>query len=182
MAWNFLLSGTCLATIGLQVTLGSEPDAQNSVSAKADNITTFKSMTSSPQLTKIVARGHATAGSKLSPFARLANEVAHITGRPTTFIVCLAVIVIWGISGPFFRYSDTWQLIINTGTTIVTFLMVFLIQNTQNREGIALQAKLDELIRVTRQARHDLVAAEQLPEEEVVEIKEEVERLSRQDP
>ena len=112
----------------------------------------------------------------------MANRVAHITGKPITFAFCCAVILIWAASGPVFHYSDTWQLIINTGTTIITFLMVFLIQNTQNREGIALQAKLDELIRVTRAARNDLVAAEQLPEEQVAEIKHEVERLSGHDP
>ena len=116
----------------------------------------------------------------LSTFARLANAVAHVTGKPITFAVCCAVILIWAASGPFFHYSDTWQLIINTGTTIITFLMVFLIQNTQNREGMALQAKLDELIRVTREARNDLVAVEQLPEERVAEIKDEVTRLSAQ--
>jgi low affinity Fe/Cu permease len=135
-------------------------------------------MTASPQLAKLVSGNSASNGLKLSLFARVANSVAHFAGRPVTFAVCCAIIVIWGISGPFFHYSDTWQLIINTGTTIVTFLMVFLIQNTQNREEIALQAKLDELIRVTREARNDLVAAEQLPEERVIEIKEEVERLS----
>jgi low affinity Fe/Cu permease len=118
---------------------------------------------------------------KLSQFARLANSVACVTGKPISFVICCAVIAIWAVSGPFFHYSDTWQLIINTGTTIVTFLMVFLIQNTQNREGIALQAKLDELIRVTREARNDLVAAEHLPEERVAEIKEEVARASRQE-
>jgi low affinity Fe/Cu permease len=86
------------------------------------------------------------------------------------------VIVVWGVSGPFFHYSDTWQLVINTGTTIVTFLMVFLIQNTQNREGAALQVKLDELIRATREAHNKLVALEKRPEEEVEEIREEIAR------
>ena len=84
------------------------------------------------------------------------------------------MIVAWAVSGPFFRYSDTWQLVINTGTTIVTFLMVFLIQNTQNREGVALQAKLDELIRATQDARKDLVDAEDLPEEIVSSLKKEI--------
>jgi low affinity Fe/Cu permease len=135
-------------------------------------------MTSAPQLTKLATGPGASGGTKLSLFARIANSVARLTGRPATFAVCCFVILAWALSGPFFHYSDTWQLIINTGTTIVTFLMVFLIQNTQNREGMALQAKLDELIRVTREARNDLVAAEQLPEEKVIEIKEEVERLS----
>lgn len=137
-------------------------------------------MTTSAQLLKSTSHGATANGTKFSPFARLANSVAHVTGKPAAFVLCCAVISIWALSGPLFRYSDTWQLIINTGTTIVTFLMVFLIQNTQNREGVALQAKLDELIRVTRDARNDLVAAEQLPEERVAEIKQEVARASRQ--
>src|SRR5258706_85966 len=116
-----------------------------------------KNMTVSPQLLKVSHSGRTENESRLSLFSRLANAVARVTGRPATFALCCAVIVIWAMSGPFFHYSDTWQLIINTGTTIVTFLMVFLIQNTQNREGMALQAKLDELIRVTREARNDLV-------------------------
>ncbi len=131
--------------------------------------------TSAPLLKS--STGAATANAhNLSAFARLANAVARFTGKPATFAICCVVILAWAVSGPIFHYSDTWQLIINTGTTIVTFLMVFLIQNTQNREGMALQAKLDELIRVTKAARNDLVAAEQLPEERVAEIKEEVAR------
>jgi low affinity Fe/Cu permease len=137
-------------------------------------------MTAAPNLLKTGPTGTIKHSSHLSPFARLANAVAHLAGRPSTFALCCAVIVIWAGSGPFFHYSDTWQLVINTGTTIVTFLMVFLIQNTQNREGIALQAKLDELIRVTREARNDLVAAEELPEEKVAEIKDEVAKLTAQ--
>lgn len=137
-------------------------------------------MASSIQLLKSTPAGVASDAQKLSTFARMANAVARFTGKPATFVICCVVIVIWAISGPFFHYSDTWQLIINTGTTIVTFLMVFLIQNTQNREGMALQAKLDELIRVNRDARNDLVAAEQLPEERVAEIKEEVAKQSEQ--
>jgi low affinity Fe/Cu permease len=135
-------------------------------------------MPSSPQLIKTSSGTAATASAQLPFFARMANKVAHFTGKPVTFALCCAAILLWAASGPVFHYSDTWQLIINTTTTIITFLMVFLIQNTQNREGIALQAKLDELIRVTREARNDLVAAEQLPEERVAELKHEVERLS----
>ena len=77
-------------------------------------------------------------------FAELASAVAHATGKPLTFALCVIVIVLWAVSGPLFGFSDTWQLIVNTGTTIVTFLMVFLIQNTQNRDGAAIQTKLDE--------------------------------------
>jgi low affinity Fe/Cu permease len=109
----------------------------------------------------------------LSLFGRFANATARVCGRPVTFVLCCVVIVIWAVTGPMFHYSDTWQLIINTGTTIVTFLMVFLIQNTQNRDGAALQAKLDELIRVTEAARNTLVGVEKLPEKALEEIREE---------
>ena len=108
-------------------------------------------------------------------FAQFANAVAHAAGRPSAFVICCVVIVIWAITGPIFHYSDTWQLIINTGTTIVTFLMVFLIQNTQNRDGLALQAKLDELIRVTQAAHNQLIGIERLPQKELEEIRSEYE-------
>ena len=114
--------------------------------------------------------------SRLSGFARLANEVSWLAVRPAAFALCCAVVAVWGASGPLFHYSDTWQLVINTGTTIVTFLMVFLIQNTQNREGAALQAKMDELIRATRDAHNNLVALEKRPEEVVEEVREEIAR------
>ncbi len=104
------------------------------------------------------------AADELSYFARTANAVAHWTGRPIAFVLCCIIVLLWAVCGPVFHYSDTWQLVINTGTTIVTFLMVFLIQNTQNRDGAAVQAKLDELIRVTKEARNDLVGIENKPE------------------
>jgi low affinity Fe/Cu permease len=81
-------------------------------------------------------------------FTRVATTVSYAAGHAVAFILCCATVLIWAASGPFFGFSDTWQLVINTGTTIVTFLMVFLIQNTQNRDGAAIQAKLDELVRV----------------------------------
>jgi low affinity Fe/Cu permease len=133
-------------------------------------------MTSAPNARLMSYAGSTGNDSKLSLFARTANAVSQVTGKPATFAVCCLSIVVWGATGPFFHYSDTWQLIINTGTTIVTFLMVFLIQNTQNREGAALQAKLDELIRATQSARNELVALERLPEEEVQEVRESVAR------
>ena len=80
-------------------------------------------------------------------FAKFANATARITGSPQAFLVCIGAVLLWALSGPIFKFSETWQLVINTGTTIVTFLMVFLIQNTQNRDGLAIQTKLDELIR-----------------------------------
>ena len=102
-------------------------------------------------------------------FAHIASAVSRWTGRPLVFLVCCAIVVIWAVSGPVFHYSDTWQLIINTGTTIVTFLMVFLIQNTQNRDNVALQAKLDELIRVTR-AKNEFIGIEHLSDDELEKI------------
>ena len=105
-------------------------------------------------------------------FTRLASATSHAAGRPATFAVCCLVVVVWGASGPVFHYSDTWQLVINTGTTIITFLMVFLIQNTQNRDGAALQAKLDELIRATQYARNAYMGIEKLPEKALDEMRE----------
>ena len=104
-------------------------------------------------------------------FTDFATRVAHATGKPLTFALCVVVVVIWAASGPLFRFSDTWQLVINTGTTIVTFLMVFLIQNTQNRDGAAIQAKLDELIRASA-AQNRYIGIEHLTEEELDELRE----------
>ncbi len=110
-------------------------------------------------------------------FTRIANAVAWLSGLPTTFIICVVVVVVWAVTGPFFQFSDTWQLIINTGTTIVTFLMVFLIQNTQNRDGAAIQTKLDELIRVS-EGRNRFIGIEHLTESEVEEIRRKCERAA----
>lgn len=111
-------------------------------------------------------------------FTRIANMVAWISGLPGTFICCTLVVLVWAVSGPTFHFSDTWQLVINTGTTIVTFLMVFLIQNTQNRDGAAVQAKLDELIRVT-EAQNHFIGIEHLTESEVEEIRDKCERAAK---
>ena len=113
------------------------------------------------------------------PFTRIANYVAHAAGLPATFIVCCAVIVVWAVTGPMFGFSDTWQLIINTATTIVTFLMVFLIQNTQNRDGAAIQAKLDELIRVSK-AHNYFIGIEHLTETEVEEFRSKCEQAAKE--
>jgi len=99
-------------------------------------------------------------------FAKFANATARITGRPPAFILCVLVVVIWAASGPMFKFSETWQLVINTGTTIITFLMVFLIQNTQNRDGAAVQTKLDELI-LTSAAENEFMGIERLTEKEL---------------
>lgn len=103
-------------------------------------------------------------------FNRVASAVAHATGRPWAFALCLASVVIWAATGPVFHYSETWQLVINTGTTIITFLMVFLIQNTQNRDGAAIQAKLDELIRSSA-GENQFIGIEHLTEEEVEQFR-----------
>ncbi|RJT28627.1 low affinity iron permease family protein [Mesorhizobium waimense] len=103
-------------------------------------------------------------------FNRLAGAVARATGRPWAFALCLTAVLIWAAAGPMFHYSETWQLVINTGTTIITFLMVFLIQNTQNRDGAAIQAKLDELIRSGR-GKNDFIGIEHLTEAEVEQFR-----------
>ena len=100
-------------------------------------------------------------------FAKFANVTAKITGSPPAFLLCVALVLVWAISGPLFGFSETWQLVINTGTTIITFLMVFLIQNTQNRDGIALQTKLDELIRATTDAENEFIGIEKLTDKEL---------------
>ena len=115
-------------------------------------------------------------------FGDFAKWTAHQAGRPHTFILAAATVVAWLVSGPLFGFSDTWQLVINTGTTIVTFLMVFLIQNTQNRDTEALQLKLDELIRANRDARNRLLDLEDLDEDELERVKAAFERLAEKEP
>ena len=113
-------------------------------------------------------------------FSHAAQWTSRQCGRPLTFGFAAAIVVIWAITGPMFGYSDTWQLVINTGTTIVTFLMVFLIQNTQNRDSSAVQLKLDELIRASAHARNRLLTIEDLSEEELEELKKSFARVARQ--
>lgn len=109
-------------------------------------------------------------------FTRIANRVSLWAGQAGTFVLALTIIIVWGVSGPIFQWSDTWQLVINTGTTIVTFLMVFLIQNSQNRDAAAMQAKLDELIRAVDKARVGFVGIEHLTEDQIEKLRDALER------
>jgi low affinity Fe/Cu permease len=111
-------------------------------------------------------------------FRKFAHSASLTVGSPWAFILAVVIIVIWGVTGPMFHFSDTWQLIINTGTTIVTFLMVFLIQNTQNRDATAMHLKLDELIRAVAEARTGMVDLEDLSDQELKTLHEEFKRLS----
>ncbi len=110
-------------------------------------------------------------------FRAFSRNIALAVGSAWAFIVAITVVIVWGATGPMYHFSDTWQLIINTGTTIVTFLMVFLIQNTQNRDGKAIQLKLDELIRALKGARNKLVDLEELSDEELKKLQKEFQRL-----
>src|SRR5580698_4286740 len=111
-------------------------------------------------------------------FERAANAISRAMGRPLAFILCVLLVVVWAASGPVFHFSDTWQLVINTGTTIVTFLMVFLIQNSQNRDGAAIQVKLDELIRVSA-AHNSFVGIEHLTDGELEDIRNKCEARAK---
>jgi low affinity Fe/Cu permease len=111
-------------------------------------------------------------------FADIANWSSRASGKAITFLLAVMIIVIWSVTGPIFGFSDTWQLVINTGTTIVTFLMVFLIQNTQNRDGAAIQVKLDELIRVSR-VKNSIIGIEHLTDEELEDLREKCEQRAK---
>lgn len=108
-------------------------------------------------------------------FIRFATLTAKVAGKPWTFIACCGIVLVWAATGPIFRFNETWQLVINTGTTIITFLMVFLIQNTQNRDGAAMQAKLDELVYAVKKADARFIGIEHLTDKELEAILAEVE-------
>jgi low affinity Fe/Cu permease len=112
-------------------------------------------------------------------FNKIATWIATASGQPFTFIGACMIIVVWGASGPLFKFSDTWQLVVNTGTTIITFLMVFLIQNSQNRDGAAMQAKLDELLRAVEKAREKFIGIEHLTDKQIELIRAALERNSK---
>ena len=112
-------------------------------------------------------------------FLRFASQTARLAGKPWTFLLCLFVVIVWAVTGPLFGFSETWQLVINTGTTIITFLMVFLIQNTQNRDTEAMQIKLDELIRATRLAENTLLDLEEMDQADLDRMRKRYEELAR---
>jgi low affinity Fe/Cu permease len=109
-------------------------------------------------------------------FTRIAGQIASLAGKPLTFVLAVLLIVLWALFGPVAHYSDTWQLVVNTSTTIITFLMVFLIQNSQNRDAAAMQAKLDELIRAIDKARGTFIAIEHLTDREIQDIRKALEK------
>jgi low affinity Fe/Cu permease len=109
-------------------------------------------------------------------FTTCSTRIATAAGQPMTFTVAVALILIWALTGPVFHYSDTWQLIVNTATTIITFLMVFLIQNSQNRDGAAIQAKLDELLRAVEDAREQFIGIEHLTDQQIEEVRARLEK------
>ena len=113
-------------------------------------------------------------------FNMCATRTSTAAGHPATFAVAIGIILLWAVSGPLFHYSDTWQLVINTGTTIVTFLMVFLIQNSQNRDAAAMQAKLDELLRAVDKAREQFIGIEHLTDQQIELIRSALERHARE--
>jgi len=110
------------------------------------------------------------AHKNLSLFTRFAKATSRLTGRPATFTIAVVMIIVWAVTGPFFHYSDAWQLTVNTATTIITFLMVFLIQATQNRDAEAIQVKLDELIFAIKGARNELLDIEEMEEEDLMRL------------
>jgi low affinity Fe/Cu permease len=109
-------------------------------------------------------------------FTKIAGAIAAFAGKPITFVLALGAVIIWAVTGPLFAFSEVWQLVINTGTTIVTFLMVFLVQNTQNRDASAMQAKLDELLRAVERAREDYIGIEHLTDTEIEKIRATLEK------
>ena len=113
-------------------------------------------------------------------FNLFATKTSTAAGQPLTFMIALLVVIVWAVTGPLFHYSDTWQLVINTGTTIVTFLMVFLIQNSQNRDGAAMQAKLDELLRAVDKAREQFIGIEHLTDQQIELLRTALERHAQE--
>ena len=112
-------------------------------------------------------------------FTRIATIISTAAGQPLAFMIALLIIIVWGVTGPLFHFSDTWQLVVNTGTTIITFLMVFLIQNSQNRDGAAMQAKLDELLRAVDKAREQFIGIEHLTDQQIELVRAALEKHAK---
>jgi low affinity Fe/Cu permease len=159
---------------GALVRYGQTDWSQESIMARKNNHSrndaNAKNESNAKQVVRKVTAAH---GHNQAPFARFATTTAHLSGKPGTFTLALLAVFIWAATGPLFGYSDTWQLVINTSTTIITFLMVFLIQNTQNRDAMALQIKLAELIFAMHGAKNKLATAEDLSEEDLETLHEE---------
>ena len=113
-------------------------------------------------------------------FRKIAHKTAEATGHPLAFIFAVLIVAVWLVTGPYFHYSDTWQLVINTGTTILTFVVVFLIQNTQNRDTKAVHLKLDELIRAVKSARNEVIDLEEVPDEKLQALEGEFQKLRQE--
>lgn len=128
---------------------------------------------------KAALKIHKQPGNQQDFFVKFASKTARLTGTSLTFSIAIGVILLWAVTGPLFRFSDTWQLVINTGTTIITFLMVFLIQNTQNRDSEAIHLKLDELIWATQGAKNSLINLEDMTQEELDKIKNQFSKLAK---
>jgi low affinity Fe/Cu permease len=126
-----------------------------------------------------MATNRSPNGNFSARFEKLAAHITHLSGSPWAFLLALAVILVWGITGPIFHFSDTWQLVINTGTTIITFLMVFIIQQTQNKDSMALQLKLNELIACEERASNRLIDVEDISQEELEHLKKFYVKLAR---
>ena len=133
-------------------------------------------------MTNDIKKTNGTPTGLLDGFNKFAHKTSVAVGSPWAFVLAIVTIVVWVVTGPLFGFSDTWQLVINTGTTIVTFLMVFLIQNTQNRDAHAMQLKLDELIRALKSARNSLIDLEEMSEDELTKLEEEFRKLRMEKP
>ena len=152
----------------------------NQAAARQNGSKAAKSKTRSDDAATLATHQRGPAQSQQGWFTWFAQAIAHWAGKPTTFLSALALIVIWAASGPIFGFSDTWQLVVNTATTIVTFLMVFLIQNTQNRDTLALQIKLAELIIAMRGAHNSMAAAEDMSDEDLETLHREYRKRAEQ--
>ena len=151
------------------------PKRRNNAATRSNGANTATSKLSAGALAV-----HGDPGSHQNAFTRFAHAVARWTGKPAAFLIAMMLIIVWAVSGPIFGFSDTWQLVVNTATTIVTFLMVFLIQNTQNRDTLALQIKLADLIIAMRGTHNSMATAEDMSDEDLEALHEEYRKRAEQ--